>query len=49
MEPPSRPRAASFHEFHSVGRQNDMGSEIEEITDDNFSRMGPNIVDDIQQ
>jgi hypothetical protein len=49
MEPPSGPRVTSLHEFHSVGRQSDMGSDIEETTDDNFSRMGPNVVDDIRQ
>jgi hypothetical protein len=49
MEPPSGPIAASLHEFHSVGGQSDMGSDIEEPTDDNFFRMGPNVVDDIRQ
>jgi hypothetical protein len=32
-----------------VGRQNDMGSDIEETTDDNFSGMGPNVVNDIRK
>jgi hypothetical protein len=49
MEPPSGPRVASLHKFHLVGRQSDMGSDIEETTNDNFSRMGPNVVDDIRQ
>jgi hypothetical protein len=49
MEPPSGPKAASLHEFHLVERQSDMGLDIEETTDDNFSGMGPNVVDDIRQ
>jgi hypothetical protein len=49
MEPPSGPRTASLHEFHLVGRQSDMGSDIEETIDDNFFGMGPNVVDDIRQ
>jgi hypothetical protein len=47
MEPPFGPRATSLHEFHSVGGQNDMGSNIEEATDDNFFGIGTNVVDDI--
>ena len=43
MEPPIRPRTTSFHEFHSVGGQSDMESDIEEATNDNFFGMGPNI------
>jgi hypothetical protein len=42
MEPPSGPRAASLHEFHSVGRQSDMGSNIEETTDDNCGNTDSN-------
>jgi hypothetical protein len=49
MEPPSGPRATSLHEFHSVGGQSDMGSDIEETTDDNFFGIGPNVMDDIRQ
>jgi hypothetical protein len=49
MEPPSGPRATLLHEFHSVEGQSDMGSNIEETTDDNFFGMGPNVVDDIRQ
>jgi hypothetical protein len=48
MEPPSGPRATSLHEFHSVGGQSDMGSDIEETTDDNFFGIGPNVMDDIR-
>ena len=48
MEPPFGPRATSLHEFHSIGGQNNLGSDIEEATDDNFFEMGPNVVDDIQ-
>jgi hypothetical protein len=47
MEPPSRPRTTSLHEFHSMGGQRDMESDIEETTDDNFFGMGSNVVDDI--
>jgi hypothetical protein len=47
MEPPSGPRATLLHEFHSVGGQSDMGSDIEETTDDNFFGMGSNVMDDI--
>ena len=47
MEPPFGPRVTSLHEFHSMGGQSDMGSNIEEIIDDNFFGMGPNVVDDI--
>jgi hypothetical protein len=49
MEPPSGPRTTSLHEFHSMGGQSDMGSDIEETTDDNFFGIGPNVVDDIRQ
>jgi hypothetical protein len=49
MEPPFGPRAASFHEFHSVRGQSDMGSDIEDTTNDNFFGIGPNVMDDIQQ
>jgi hypothetical protein len=49
MEPPSRPRTTSLHEFHSVEGQSDMGFDIEETTDDNFFGMEPNVVDDIRQ
>jgi hypothetical protein len=49
MEPPSRLRTTSLHEFYSVGGQSDMGSDIEETTNDNFFGMGPNVVDDIRQ
>jgi hypothetical protein len=49
MEPSSGPRASSLHEFHLVGRQSDMGSDIEETTDDDFFGMGSNVVDDIRQ
>jgi hypothetical protein len=49
MEPPSGPSATSLHEFHSVGEQSDMGSDIEETIDDNFFGMGPNVMDDIRQ
>ena len=48
MEPPPRPSATLLHEFYSMGRQSDLGSDIEEATDDNFFGMGSNIVDDIQ-
>ena len=48
MEPPFGPRATSLHEFHSMGGQSDLGSDIEEATDDNFFGMGPNVVDDIR-
>jgi hypothetical protein len=47
MEPLFGPRAASLHEFHSVGGQSDMGPDIEETTNDNFFGMGSNVVDDI--
>jgi hypothetical protein len=47
MEPPSGPRATSLHEFHSMGGQSGMESNIEETTDDTFFGMGPNVVDDI--
>jgi hypothetical protein len=49
MKPPSGPRATSLHKFHSMGGQSDMGSDIEEATDDNFFETGPNVVDDIRQ
>ena len=49
MEPPFGPRTTSLHEFHSVGGQSDMGSDIEEAIDDNLFGMGPNVVDDIRQ
>ena len=48
MEPPSRPRATLLHEFHLMGGQSDLGSDIEEAIDDNFFGMGSNVVDDIQ-
>jgi hypothetical protein len=49
MEPLFGPRTTSLHEFHLVGGQSDMGSDIEETTNDNFFGMGPNVVDDIRQ
>ena len=48
MEPPSEPRGTSLYEFHSVGGQSDLGSDIEEATDDNFFGMGPNVLVDIR-
>ena len=49
MEPPSGQRATLFHEFHSMGGKNDMESNSEETTNDNFFGMGPNVMDDIRQ
>jgi hypothetical protein len=43
----TKSHTASWISFN--GGQSDMGSGIEETTDDNFFRMGSNVVDDIRQ